>query len=308
MSIDRFVYVKPDPMAKAKQQPSDTVVKSKTPSQLSVEQLKNDCYDLLVAMKEDGDSAKLYTTHKRETKEKLIPRLRALKSKLSRQGKKDGVDGWTTWFEENKEDFGISLRTADRWIEPKPEEKHKFANLDPADGVKINGKKFLINYKFRHSRIIGITLTPFVPEKSTAIVETQPEPPKVKLIDTRPGKKFLGEPTLMKHEIARQKRLDEAQKKITTHKMNGKRTFCGKRPNFTLPAGAVMSDTPTCINCQNGEMKSDEVQRAFLAQDAEGCIVNLDEFYQAKYINKTVPEVLSDCPTEQSGSDGSIAN
>jgi hypothetical protein len=167
-------------MAKAKQQPSDTVVKSKTPSQMTVEKLQNNCYELLIAMKSDGDEAKEYSTRKRENKEKLIPLLRALKTKLSRQGKKDGVDGWTAWFNENKEDFGISLRTADRWIDP-PTEKKKYANIDNADGLTINGKKFDYKFKFRHSRIIGLILTPavesapvVVPEKSTAIVETQP--------------------------------------------------------------------------------------------------------------------------------------
>lgn len=139
---------------------------------MTVEKLQNDCYDLLVAMKEDTFTAKQHTTNKRETKEKLLPLLRALKSKLSRQGKKDGVDGWTAWFEENKADFGISLKTADRWINP-PTEKFKFADIAKIDGLTVNKKKFAFTLKFgRRGEIFGLALTP-VPEKSQAMEKSE---------------------------------------------------------------------------------------------------------------------------------------
>ncbi len=160
-------------MAKAKQQPSDTVTKSKTPSQMTVEKLQNDCYDLLVAMKEDGFTAKLHTTHKRETKEKLLPLLRALKSKLTRQGKKDGVDGWTAWFEENKADFGVSLRTADRWLDPARQRSSSSPTSTKLTASPINRKKFAFTLKFgRRGEIVGLALTP-VPEKSQAMEKSE---------------------------------------------------------------------------------------------------------------------------------------
>jgi hypothetical protein len=43
------------------------------------------------------------------------------------------------------------------------------------------------------------------------------------------------------------------QQPITTHKMNGDRTFCGKTQDDTLRADAPMSDEPTCKQCQVGE-------------------------------------------------------
>jgi hypothetical protein len=208
---------------------------------LAIESLKNDCYDLLVRMKEDGDEAKVYSSRKRETKEKALPFLRALKTKLNRQGKKDGVDGWTAWFEENKEDLGVSLRTVDRWLDPKPEEKHKFANLDPVDGVKINSKRFLINYKFRHGRIIGITLTPFVPTEVAPKKDTAKWLPSIKSMQSKA--QVAPEKSATVETQAKQKRIERAA----------------------------------------------EVRALQVAAGA-------------------VPEVLSDCPTDQTDLKGSIAN
>ena len=246
---------------------------------MTVEKLQNDCYDLLVAMKEDTFTAKQHTTNKRETKEKLLPLLRALKTKLSRQGKKDGVDGWTAWFNENKEDFGISLRTADRWIDPAAE-KPKFANLDKYDGVIINGRKFDFKIKISRDRIVGLDFTPVVvPEKSTAIENE--------------------EPILRPHEISRQKRLDEAQAKQTTHKMSpdGKRTFCGKRPGSMKDA--QVSDTPTCRNCQNGEQRHND-NVAAMKEGAEAVGYEYDEKTGIAKPKQQVTVVISE-PSEICG-------
>jgi hypothetical protein len=49
-------------------------------------------------------------------------------------------------------------------------------------------------------------------------------------------------------------KVKKEQKQPTTHKMNGKRTFCGKTVGDTLAVDAKMSDDPTCRNCQTGEL------------------------------------------------------
>lgn len=252
-------------MAKSKQL-NDTVRKS--PSQMSVESLSNDCYELLTSMKSDGDEAKEYSTRKRENKEKAIPLLRALRSKLNRQGKQDGLDGWTKWFTENKEDFGVSIRTVQRWLDP-DDKPLKFANINNADGLKIGQENFFYTFKYNaaKTKIVGLILTP--------VSDT-----------TKP---------LTKEEIKFARKLGT----VTTHKMreDGKRTFCGKTKGLTLGMTSPTSPNPTCRNCQAGEQRH-LASVTEMKQNADAVGYTYDE--KTGVASPKITVVLSDCPVNSS--------
>lgn len=160
-----------DQMAKTKL--NDNV--PKLPTQMSVETLERHCYDLLVGMKEDGDQVKRFGASKRETKEKALPFLRAYRTKLNRQGKKDGGDGWQRWFEKNKSVLGVSRKTVERWLDPVTDKK-QFANITSADGITINNQKFTFTVKLKSQRIVGLELTPYVKPEVAAEVAPEPQP------------------------------------------------------------------------------------------------------------------------------------
>ena len=152
-------------MAKAKQ------LQSSDPKSMTVEALSELCHGLLVGLKDDAGEAKKLTAHRNEVRERLTPYLKALRAKLRRQGKKDGQDGWQSWFRQNKKEFGISLSTANRWCGDKKDGALKFADITNVDGIKINGMKFTFTYTFNAAkdRITGLTLVPFETDKMKTV-------------------------------------------------------------------------------------------------------------------------------------------
>ena len=59
-----------------------------------------------------------------------------------------------------------------------------------------------------------------------------------------------------------------------THKMNGKRTFCGKTPGDTLAKDARMSDEPTCRGCRTGEKKAQQEAKQKSAPAAQSRVLS----------------------------------
>jgi hypothetical protein len=227
-----------DQMAKAKTTSSHD---SKSPSSMSIETLQRHCYDLLVGMKEDSGYIKKYNTQKKETKEKLIPLLKALRTKLSRQGSRDGSTGWQQWFEENREDFGISLSTANRWCGDEPEDKKKYGNLDKLDGLTINGVKFTYTIKLRKNKIVGLELTPYVDPKVAAAAESEEQP--VEKSETRKKAERACELDRQKRAAAEAKKSGKAR---LTHLGNPSGTaIC----NGYMKTIAKAGEEPTCPRC-----------------------------------------------------------
>jgi hypothetical protein len=119
-----------------KNQPQDTDPKSKpqprnisdavglfvgNPTNVGIEKLEEDCLNGFGCMYTVGQESKACNAKRKEIREKMRPWLRTLRVKLSRQGKRDGVDGWQSWFEKHKHEIGCSLRTANRICGDEPE-------------------------------------------------------------------------------------------------------------------------------------------------------------------------------------------
>jgi hypothetical protein len=120
----------------------DTVPKS--PDEHSVEELQDICYGSLISFGQAAKAAKKTAAERLDIRENLRPWLSALRSKLSRQGARDGVDGWQSWFEQHKKEFGISLRTANRICGDVPAKKDRPVTLRLGQQVMFDGRLFIV--------------------------------------------------------------------------------------------------------------------------------------------------------------------
>jgi hypothetical protein len=125
--------------------------------------------------------SKTTASEKRELKEKMTPWLRALRTQLNAKGRKG--EGWQRWCEGHKAAIGgISRKTADRWLDG-PQEEKKYANLDNADGLKLNGKKYSYKLVVENDRITRIDVTPIEEPETATVTKKVAEPVAKKKLD-----------------------------------------------------------------------------------------------------------------------------